>query len=336
MEKKIKLQELGELLQTPKNIVIIPHQNPDGDAIGSTLGLSHFLKTQNHNPIVICPNNIPNYIQWIPGVDEILIGEKNLEEANNLMLNADLIFCLDFSTISRCEPLNEMVIAAQKPIVLIDHHTFPQDFFTYAFYEEKASSTCELIYKFIEYYQKEDFITEKVATCLYTGLVTDTGSFKHSVTTQVFNIAAKLIDKGANSSFIQDQLFNHSSENRMRFIGYCLHKNLMVHPELKTAIISVTKEDQELFQIEDGDTEGLVNYALSIANVNMGIMLIDKGNLIKLSFRSFGAVPANHFAIQMGGGGHFNAAAARNYDSLINTQKKLLDLLSENKDLLFL
>ena len=318
-------------LSVPRKLVAISHMNPDGDAIGSCLGLKHLLEPLAHQVSVIMPTQSPRYMNWAPGFGSILHADLHLEECSRLIEEAEGIFCLDFGVLDRTKSLEAVIRKAPGIVFNIDHHIDTEPFAQFAFCDTEASSTCELVYRLgtqLERQLERKLISSASATCLYAGLSTDTGSFRHRNTnSRTLRIAADLVESGASVEEINFGLYARQTESKVRLMGFCLQERLRVLPDLHTAFITLPATDYERFQVEPGDTEGLVNLALSIEGVNLGVLLVERPDNIRLSFRSFGSFPANELAAHFGGGGHFNAAGARNTDSLQATESKLLELL---------
>jgi len=267
------------------------------------------------------------------GIDQLLIAPENREAAAAVFAKADVIFCLDFSGISRAEGLEEMILGSKAKKVMIDHHINPEDFPDVKFHDQEASSTCELVYKVIADLGGKDLIDANIATALYVGIMTDTGSFRFSSTTaEVHRITASLLETGIDVGAIHNQIFDNFSEKRTRFLGYLLNEKMRVIPELKTSYMLVSLEDKKRYEIKDGDTEGAVNYNLSIEGINFGVLMNEEEDRVKMSFRSIGQFACNEFAKNFNGGGHHNASGGRNLASLEETEKKFLELLEQYRD----
>ncbi len=312
-------------------VVITTHHKPDADALGSSLGLLHFLIQLGVPAHVVSPTDYGDFLKWMPGEKEVVNFEKEKEKATALVSAADLIFCLDFNTLSRINLLGDLVANAKAKKILIDHHLEPEGFDDYRLWTTNASSTSELVFWLIELFNEVDKVSVDIASCLYAGIMTDTASFKHNSTKPTTHrVAAKLLEKGAQPNSIHEAIYDNYSENRMRFIGYCLNEKLQVIHDYKTALILVTAEELERFQIITGDTEGLVNYGLSITGIELSILVVDRSVARKMSFRSKSKFPANAFARKhFNGGGHFNAAGGESADDLLTIEKKLKHLLPE-------
>lgn len=333
----LELTTLRELLAYPRHIVITTHHKPDGDAIGSSLGLYNYLIQKGHHVKVITPTDYPVFLQWLPNNPEVIIYTEKREESESLVSEADLIFCLDFNSLSRINELGIKVGESKAKKIMIDHHLEPEDFDDFRYWSINACATAQLVYEFISKVMEEPALINKdVATCLYTGIMTDSGSFRFSTTTPtVHHIAADLISRGAENSKIHELVYDNFSENRLRFIGYCLLNKLEVLSEYHTALITVGKEELAKFNITTGDTEGLVNYALSIIGIKLGVLIIERSELVKLSLRSTGNFPANEICKKhFNGGGHRNAAGGQSAQSLEETIARFKQILPEYKSLL--
>ena len=327
-----EIASLKSLLDSPKSIVIIPHINPDGDAIGSTLGLWHFLNLKNHNATVIAPNDFPDFLKWMPGQDQILIHQRNIEKANDLIENGELIFTLDFNSLKRIGDMGEVVESANGIKVLIDHHQQPEDYAKYQYSNVNMSSTCEMVYNFIDFLGETNFINADIATCLYTGIMTDTGSFRfRSTTNKTHNIISKLIENGADNTEIHNKVYDTRSVNRLKLLGVAIN-NLVYLKDLNTAYITLSQDELDQNNFKKGDTEGFVNYGLSIKGVKLAVIFIEKReeNITKISFRSKGKFSVNEFSGKhFNGGGHTNAAGGKSDLSLQETVEKFISILQK-------
>ena len=311
------------------------HKGPDGDAIGSSLGLYHFFKAIGVGASLIAPDSYPKFLKWLPGCDQIIEADKDLAKANKELKEADLIFSLDFNHPSRLGDFEEAVIASEKPKYVIDHHQDPSDFADLYYVDSDASSTAEMIYRLIEEFDQTDLIDIDCATCLYTGLVTDTGSFRFSsVTPQVMRIASELMSTGMDHVKIYNEVFDNSTLDRLKLRGYALSKKTIVIENAGAAYISLTEKELHHFNYQRGDTEGLVNYALSIEGVHVAGFFYEKDGFVKLSLRSKGNVEVNKIASALfHGGGHKMAAGGRSDESLKNTLAKFIAVAKAGFDL---
>jgi phosphoesterase RecJ-like protein len=328
---------LVELLAQPLKIVITTHHKPDGDAMGSSLGLYNYLIQQGHHAKVITPTDYPDYFNWMPGNDEVIIYTEKENDSAKLISEAEVIFCLDFNTLSRINAMGELVGKSSAKKIMIDHHLEPQDFDDYRYWDINACATAQLVYSFIvEVLDNKKLVNKDVATCLYTGIMTDSASFRLPNTTPaVHRIAADLIEAGAVNWRINDLVYNTAPENRLRFLGFCLYKRLEVLYEYNTAIITASKQDLEKYDIKTGETEGIVNYALSIAGIRLAAFIVERTDQIKLSLRSTGDVPANDICKRyFNGGGHYNAAGGQSTDTLEHVVNQFKTILPGYKKLL--
>lgn len=330
--KKEDIEALKELLASSKKIAIIPHRSPDGDAMGSTLALYHFLLKLNHQPTVIAPNEFPNFLAWLPGSENVMIYEKEKESSMHVLLDAELVFLLDFNALYRTGEMEHVLNKLTAPMVMIDHHQQPDGFAKYTYSNTAFGSTCEMIYNFISFLDCKDCIDKTIATCIYTGITTDSGSFRFpSTTSTTHRVVADLIDKGIENSTIHNLLFDNNSYHRLLLLGRAL-QNMKVFPEHKTSYISLSQKELDEFHYEKGDTEGIVNYGLTIKGIHFAAIFIEHRdeNIVKISFRSQGDFDVNQFArTHFNGGGHINAAGGKSHDSLQETIKKFEKIISE-------
>lgn len=327
------INEIYPLLNEPRKVVITTHQKPDGDAMGSSLGLFHFLKQFGHEVTVISPTNWADFFDWMPGTKEVLDYERQTPEANAAIFGADWIFCLDFNTLSRTRRMEDKLCSASGHRILIDHHQEPQeDKFTYGISDVKKSSTCEMVYDFIINSGNENKINESVAECLYAGVMTDTGSFRFpSTKASVHKMVYDLKERGLEHSHVHEELFDNFLEERFRFIGHILLNRMQVFYEYNTALLCIPQADLIKFNVKTGDTEGLVNYALSIQGIKLAAVIIDRGEERKSSFRSKNGFDVNTFARKyFNGGGHFNAAGGFNKEPLEEVVEKFKAAIKEN------
>jgi phosphoesterase RecJ-like protein len=326
------IQEFYPKLTQPKKVVITAHQKPDGDAMGSMLGLYHFLNQLGHEVTVISPTNWADFLAWMPGTDKVIDFEKFKEKSIGIINNADVIFCLDFNVLHRTKHMEQPLAAANCIKILIDHHQQPQEeAFTYGISNTSKSSTCEMVYDFIVESGHGDKINLDVAACLYTGVMTDTGSFRFpSTTASVHRMIAHLKDLGLKHTPIHDNIYDNFLENRLRFIGFALLNRMEVLYQYNTAIMYITKADLLKFNIKTGDSEGLVNYLLTIQGIKLGAIVIDRDEERKWSFRSKGNFDVNTFArLHFEGGGHSNAAGGRSSESIESTVNKFKQVITQ-------
>ena len=329
------LDAFKELLDSPKKVVITTHQKPDADALGSSLGLAAFLKKKGHEVSVITPTDYPAFLNWMKGHEEVIIyNQQNEARSHKIIEEAGMIFCLDFSSLHRINELGEKVRQARAVKVLIDHHLEPEDFADFAKWSTKAAATTELLYELIVEMGEQHLIDKDMAECLYAGIMTDTGSFRHANTSKnVHLVTASLIEKGADVSKVSQLIYDTNSLERLKFVGYALSEKLVVLKEFNTAYISINAEELTKFNSKTGDTEGLVNYALSIEGIVFAAIIIDRKDMIKMSFRSIGEFSVNEFARNhFDGGGHKNAAGGKSNLSLDETLKVFEALLPRYKE----
>jgi bifunctional oligoribonuclease and PAP phosphatase NrnA len=330
-----EVERLHQKLSVCGEIVITTHTNPDGDAIGSSIALALMLQKMGKIARVIVPNAFDNYLSWLPGIADVIDAAAKPAEAAALVAAADLIFCLDFSAMRRCGDVETYIQASTAERVLIDHHLDPEDFAQYNFHVAGLSSTAELVYRLVVQLGVGAMIDQAVAENIYVGLMTDTGSFRFSTTTpEVHLIAAELLAQGIDVGRIHNLIYDNFSEKRTRFLGFMLYKKLHVLPEYHTAYMTVTRAEGQRFDLGTGDTEGLVNYALSLKGINFGVLLKASDRGTKLSFRSIGKFPCNEFAANFNGGGHYNASGGKVDLNIDETEAKFLKLLEQYKDAL--
>ena len=323
-------KELNIFLSSPRNIVIIGHRNPDGDAMGSTLALSHYLTKKGHKTTVVVPNEYPEFLHWLPGSDETLRFDWQNNQSVKAIEASDIIFLLDFNALHRVG--NDMQNTLEKypnDFAMIDHHQQPDEM-KYMYSDVEICSTCQMVYQFIEMNDDLDLIDKDIATCLYTGIMTDTGSFRfRSTTSKTHRIIGDLIDKGAENDRIHNNVYDSNSYGRLLLLGKSL-SNLQILPQFKTAFITLTDEEKKQFDFQKGDTEGVVNYALSLKDIIFAAIFIEdkEQNIVKISFRSKGNFSVNQFARNyFHGGGHDNAAGGKSDLSMEETIKKFESLL---------
>lgn len=327
------LSTLRELLQNADKIVVTNHKNPDGDAMGAVLALYHFLKKMGYPANVIVPNEYPKFLKWLPGNQDVMIYEQEVDRANEMIGSADIIFSLDYNDLKRSGDLQEPIENSNARKVLIDHHQDPDDFADLIFSDTASCATAQMIYELIESLDRLELIDADTATCIYTGMVTDTGSFRYaSTTSKTHQIAAHLIEIGVRNELVHRNLFDNNTETVLKMRGHVLSNNLVVLPEFKTAYITLSLDEQAKFHTRPGDTEGLVNEALSIEGVVMAAFFKEDHKLIKISFRSVGNFGVNELSAgHFGGGGHRNAAGGSSKISLSETVDRFLEVLPEFK-----
>ncbi|HMR85699.1 MAG TPA: bifunctional oligoribonuclease/PAP phosphatase NrnA [Niabella sp.] len=331
------LKDIFPLIAQPARVVITMHQKPDGDAMGSALGLRGFLKKLGHEVSVISPTNWASWLNWMPGCEGVLNFEKYRERSVEIMNLADYLFCLDFNIFHRTKNLAPVLAGLNCVKVLIDHHEQPDTpSFNYGISDITKSSTCEMVYDFIVASGNDKLIDADIAQCLYAGVVTDTGSFRFSSThATVHYMVARLMEAGLNHTQVHSHLFDNFLENRLRFIGHILSNRMEFFYEYNTALIAITKQDLLKYEIKTGDTEGLVNYPLTVQGIRLVGLVIDRDEERKWSFRSKGDFDCNTFARRyFNGGGHFNASGGNTKDALPQTIEKFKMAIKENEHLL--
>lgn len=306
------INELKGILATPCNVVITTHQRPDGDAMGSSMALFNYLIKFNHNVTVVTPTDYPEHFKWMNGSSDVLIYPDRKEEAAIAIENSDLIFCLDYNALHRIAPVDIDVTLSEAKKILIDHHLQPDEF-DWMLSDTKACSTCELIYRFLHLIDENPEIDTNIANCLYTGLLTDTGGFQNAATNKAsFQIAGSLLDMGLDMHYVLEQLHGNGTENKLRFLGNSLLNKMTIIYELGLAFIVVDKKDARTYSLQAGDTEGLVNYPLSIKGISIAVLIKEEKDIIKLSFRSIGDISVNDICRDnFEGGGHKNAAGGK-------------------------
>jgi len=333
MEAK-DIKKTKTLLQSSENIVITCHKGPDGDAIGSTLALYLYLKKQEKNVQVIVPDDFPFFLKWLPESEQILLYDANKEESDTLINNADLIFTLDFNALHRTGDMQEILSKASAKFIMIDHHQQPDAYAEVTYSDTSICSTCQMVYHFIDALNDLNSIDTDIANCIYTGIMTDTGSFRfRSTTSTTHRVIANLIDIGIDNAKIHQNVYDSNSYNRLQLLGKSLN-NLKVIPELSTAYISLSADEQNEFNAQKGDTEGVVNYALSLQGIKLAAIFKEDQNssLIKISLRSKGDFSVNEFSrAHFNGGGHTNAAGGASKLTLEETLEKFISILPDYK-----
>ena len=326
--KATELNQLKAFLSSPRKVVITTHKGPDGDAMGSSLALYNYLIKKGHSVQVITPNDYPKFLKWMKGDDKVIEYCFHQEKAKRITEKAELIFCLDFNILSRIDTFAPVVEESNALKVLIDHHQQP-DTFDFNFSDTSACSTAQLIFEFLELLGDEDMIDQDIAECLYAGIMTDTGNFRfNSVTSKTHQVVSFLMQKGARNDWVYDQIHDNNSVNRLKLLGYCLNEKLEVLPEYSAAIIHLSKEELERFHFQKGDTEGVVNYALSIEGINVAAFMVERDGIIKISFRSKGDISVNQLSRDhFNGGGHNNAAGGAFFTTMEEAISKFKNII---------
>jgi bifunctional oligoribonuclease and PAP phosphatase NrnA len=323
-------------LNKAEKIVIVVHVGPDGDAMGSSLALWHYLMTIEKEPVVIVPTAFPNFLSWMPGSEQVLVYEEKKSVCDEMIANAELIFTLDFNVPNRMAKMETAVMNAAAPKILVDHHLHPGDYAKVTISYPEISSTSELIFRLICRLGDFSKINLACAECIYTGMMTDTGAFTYnSNKPEIYTIINELIKLGVDKDDIYRRVFNNYSADRMRLMGYALYKKMKVYPEYKSALITLSLSELKEFNFQNGDAEGLVNMPLSIDGVLFSVFMREDHDKIKISLRSQGTFPANKVSADLfNGGGHLNAAGGESYTTLNETIKKFEEALADYKDFL--
>jgi len=327
------IEKAKAFINNAENIVIVSHKNPDGDALGSGLAMFHFLKSLNKNVTFIVPNNLPVFLNWLPAINDIVVYENQKDHGAELIKMANLIVMVDFNHRSRLSEMGDKIIPHNVPKIMIDHHPYPEDIADLIYSRVSSSSTAEMVFEFIDALFGKSIITKNAADCLFVGLMTDTGSFSYNCSLPfTFEVVANLLALGVDKDYITDKVYSNYSEHRLRLLGYAVHSKMTVIPEFGAAYICLTKSELTNFKYEHGDTEGFVNYPLSIKGVALTAIFIEKDNYTKCSFRSKGNFPANLVSKEhFGGGGHVNAAGGEFKGSLVEAIAKFESVLPQYK-----
>lgn len=322
------IQEAKAMLHQPQQVAIVTHANADGDAIGSALGVYHYLLQKGHTVRVIVPNAYAKYLHFLPDNHTIIVYEEQIEVAETYLGNSDLLVLLDLNALARTKKMEGVLKNLNCKKIMIDHHLHPSVDVDFLYWDTKASSTAELVYDWLYDMNELKYLNADVANCLYAGINSDTGRFKYNVTARVHQIAAQLIQHGANSLFVNRNLFDNANENRLRLLGFCLSKRLLIYPKYNTAIIYLSTADMQRFNYQSGDTEGVVNYPLSIGYIRFVMLLKEHEDIVKMSLRSKGRFSVSDFAGKhFNGGGHRNAAGAASRLNMQQTIAKIEGLL---------
>jgi phosphoesterase RecJ-like protein len=333
---RAEIDKVKALLSQPKKILITTHHRPDGDAMGSSLALYNYLKIKGHSVSLITPSDFPDFLKWLPGIENSINFELAEKKCEDIIHSGELIFCLDYNDLKRTEKMESSLRRNTASKVLIDHHLFPEKVFTHSFSYPDASSTSELIFQFIDALGDTKLINKDIAECIYCGIMTDTNSFRYaSMKAETHRIIASLMDAGAENYKIHEHVYDSSTENRLRLLGYSLKEKLCVLNEYRTAYIGLSDAELKMFNFRSGDTEGLVNYALSIDGIRLAAFFSEKEGMVKISFRSKGdfsvqELSSKHFS----GGGHKNASGGRSETSLDEAIRKFLEILPSYQQLL--
>jgi bifunctional oligoribonuclease and PAP phosphatase NrnA len=328
-----QLTVISKLIKSPHNTVIMSHRNPDGDAIGSSLAMRHYLEQHGHQVHVVFPSEYPEEFGFMPGVADSLIWDLHEDRVKEVLSSTDLIIFLDFNSLSRIDKLGEAQAGIEATRIMIDHHLYPEPIANHMISDTSASSTCEMVFDFIQSLDDAQRINPKVGDCIMTGIITDTGSFKYSTTPKLFRTVASICDRGVDTSYLMDQIFNSQKEKHLRLLGHCLANRMEVIPEYNTAVITLTIKDYEEFDIQRGDSEGIVNYLLSMRQIRLAAFIHNQPSVVKISLRSKGDVNVQEMCRKhWNGGGHKNASGAHSYGTLHATLAKFKAILPEYKE----
>ncbi|MBB4078203.1 phosphoesterase RecJ-like protein [Lewinella aquimaris] len=322
------LLQARRLLSSSQEIVVFSHRNPDGDAVGSTLGLMHYLRDRGHACTIILPSNYPEFLDFLPDVGSIIIFDDDMECAQEKIKSATLFFLLDFNSFERIDKMAEGMMEDDRPRIMIDHHLHPEEIANPIFSRPDRSSTCEMVYEFIEGLGDAEYVNKRISDSLYTGILTDTGGFKYNTTPDLFRTVAKLLEAGTDAYKVADHVWNNLTEKQLRLLGHCLANRMELLPEYRTGLIYLNNQDYEEFDIQRGDTEGIVNYVLRMPDMMIAAFIHEQPTIVKLSLRSKGTMDVQQICKALfRGGGHRNAAGGASFaplGSTINRFKKHL------------
>lgn len=321
--------EFRSWLEWADRFVIISHMSPDGDAVGSSLALMHYLQSRDKTVSVVMPDGIPDFLKWLPGADSIISFENKPDKAELLMFQADVICCLDFNAPNRVAAAAEALLGSKARKIMIDHHPGPSDFCNITLSRPEASSASELVFMFLCAFGEYRNMSLQTAECIYTGMMTDTGAFTYnSSQSQIFYIISQLIEKGIDKDEIYRRVYNNYSADRFRLMGYVLSEKMQVFPEWSAALITLSQEEQDRYNFQKGDTEGFVNIPLQISGIRFSVFMREdrEKGYIKISLRSVGDVPSNQFAARhFNGGGHRNASGGEFHGTLKEAEQEFLE-----------
>jgi phosphoesterase RecJ-like protein len=328
------LSGFKKIIQDSKNLVVVPHVNPDGDAIGSCIALSRVLKNMGKTINIIIPNEFPEFLQWMDGIDDVLDYEKSPEEVNIAFQQADTLFCLDFNDFERAEGLKEHLTSFKGKKVVIDHHPGPVVQCDLLISSTTVCSTGELLFRIIENIGLLGYLDREAADAVFTGMMTDTGNFSYNASDpETYRIIAKLLEKGIDRDLIHSNVYHTFSEDRWRLVGHSLKDKMVILPEYRTGYISLSQKELEMFKFQPGDTEGLVNYPLMVKGIVFCVLFMEQDNQVKLSFRSKGDFSTNDFARKhFNGGGHINASGGKSSLALEEAVSKFELLLDDYRE----
>jgi len=330
------INKVREAIHAKNQIVIVSHVTPDGDAIGSSLALWHYLQRLGKNARVIVPNGFPAFLSWMPGASEIVLYDRQRKTAERLFEEADLIFALDFNESNRVDKMEKAFLNAPAPKVLIDHHLHPGDFAQIVISYPEISSTSEMVFRLICRLGHFDKVTLECAQCVLTGMMTDTGGFSYNSNhPEIYTIVAELIKLGVDKDDIYRRVFSTYSLDKLKLNAFSIYQKMEIFPEYKTAVILLTVKELENFNYKPGDIEGIVNIPLSADGIIFSVLMREDTDKIKISFRSLGTFPANKVASELfHGGGHLNAAGGESYVDLQTSFETLKAALPNYAELL--
>jgi phosphoesterase RecJ-like protein len=333
LDKQSKIK-IGKVIEKRDPVVVISHLNPDGDALGSAVALALYLRKQGVPTSVIMPNKVPEFLQWLPGYDTVVIYQGNKKKCRKLLAEAATIFMVDFNDPERTGNMKEDLLAADAFTILIDHHQEPVQFTDMLISESWRGSVGEMIYLVLKDLEGDEFLDKEIATCLYVAIMTDTGNFRYASSySEVFNIVGALVDAGIDKDQIYSNIYDSYSESRMKLMGYCMSEKLVVLPEVNAAYISISKEELDRFDHQVGDTEGFVNIPFSIKGIKLSALFIEKKDIVKISFRSKGDISVDRIAADhFNGGGHINAAGGETPLSMEEAIRSFETVLLKYKD----
>ena len=329
-----EVKDLLQILNQPKNVVITSHRNPDGDAVGSSLALRHVLEKKFHSVTVALPSEFPEVLSFLKGTEDILIYDIDKEGVLNAIENADVVFCLDYNSLDRVDKMGEAIAASKAKIVLIDHHLYPDSFAHITISEpEEVRSTCELMYKVFKEADWLSALNVDTLDSLLVGIITDTCSFKFSLNAMTLLHTSEIVAQGGDIKYVQDRLNNHEQEKWLKLLGHCLSNRMIIYPDLKSGLIYLSKKDYLDFNIQRGDTEGIVNYLLRLDTVNVAGFITEQPNIVKISLRSKGDFSVQQMASEYyKGGGHRNASGGAIYSSLKHAIALFEEAIEKNKE----
>ena len=324
------IQQIRDLLAYPKDIIVFSHRNPDGDAMGSSIGVKLYLEKMGHKVDIIFPSEFPSVLTFLPFSDDIVIFDFEKERSIELIKRCQLMFFLDFSGLDRIDALGEHVISKNVPKIHIDHHLDPEPIADFVISDSSSSSTSELVYRFFRSLNNGIYCDSKIAECLLTGIISDTGSFKYSANSETFLIASKLMEEDVDIAELQNRIYNSLSDKQLKLIGYSIDQKMEILPEYNTAIMALSKQDYKDYEIQRGDTEGLVNYMLMIKDVRLAALITEQPTIVKISLRSKGDLSVNEIARKhFKGGGHKNAAGGQAFARLEDVIERFKEVLPQ-------